>query len=98
MKLQLLFLSLVCLFLAIGCMPDQTNPKRISTFNENGSINAVIEIPAGTNKKMEYDYRSNKFEQDEIEGSPRSINFLSYPGNYGVYPRHSNDSTTRRRR
>ena len=43
----------------------------------------IIEIPAGTNKKLEYDYESNTFPADIKNGYERIINFLPYPGNYG---------------
>ena len=49
-------------------------------------INAVIEIPAGTNHKMEYNYETGRFENDQENGKDRIIDFLPYPGNYGFIP------------
>tara|TARA_X000000368_G_scaffold405019_1_gene381729 strand:- start:53 stop:739 length:687 start_codon:yes stop_codon:yes gene_type:complete len=54
--------------------------------NENGNITAVIEIPAGTNGKFEYNYKSKKFIQEIREGKPRVIKFLPYLGSYGFIP------------
>ena len=49
-------------------------------------VHAVIEIPAGSNHKVEYQPKSGKFEVDQIDGKDRVINFLPYPGNYGFIP------------
>ncbi len=53
---------------------------------QQGDIKAVIEIPAGTNHKYEYDDESKKYVCEIREGKPRMINFLPYPGNYGFIP------------
>ena len=49
-------------------------------------INVVIEIPAGTNRKIEYDKDSRQFKTDQRDGQDRIIDFLPYPGNYGFIP------------
>ncbi|MBR9922675.1 MAG: inorganic diphosphatase [Bacteroidetes bacterium] len=46
----------------------------------------VVEIPAGTNLKLEYDAFKDSFLPDSINGQPRIVNFLPYPGNYGFIP------------
>jgi inorganic pyrophosphatase len=46
----------------------------------------VIEIPAGTVEKREYDPVSNSFPIKERNGEPRVIRFLPYPANYGFIP------------
>lgn len=74
------------LLLFTNCGSDQVNYKRLLTFNDDGTINAVIEIPAGTNQKIEYDRRKNAFTQEKVNGKPREISFLPYPGNYGYIP------------
>jgi inorganic pyrophosphatase len=61
----------------LGKLPTKTN---------NGNYQAVIEIPAGTNKKIEYHKTQKKFLVDQREGKDRIINFLPYPGNYGFIP------------
>lgn len=73
-------------FLNCACNPISTvDYYSIPTFT-NGGINVVIEIPAGTNHKMEYQPESNTFENDVIAGQDRVIEFLPYPANYGFIP------------
>ncbi len=73
-------------FLNCACSPISTvDYYAIPTFTNNG-INVVIEIPAGTNHKMEYQQESNTFENDVIAGQDRIIEFLPYPANYGFIP------------
>ena len=49
-------------------------------------VNAVIEIPAGTNLKTEYHPDRKAFLPDSLDGEVRYVNFLPYPGNYGFIP------------
>lgn len=53
---------------------------------ENGQFMAVIEIPAGTNHKIEYHKTKHEFICDQKDGKDRVIQFLPYPGNYGFIP------------
>ena len=62
------------------------NYVEVKTFSKNGFLQMVVEIPAGTNKKIEYDKNINEFFIDKIDGVDRVINFLPYPGNYGFIP------------
>ena len=57
----------------------------------NSNLNAVIEIPAGTNKKFEYNRTTKSFEIDKIDGQDRIINFLPYLANYGFIPSTCSD-------
>ncbi len=79
---KLLSLSILIAFGA--CMPIDLNT--IPSLSKEGHTNAVIEIPAGTNKKIEYNKTTRKFEIDQRNGKDRVINFLPYPGNYGFIP------------
>jgi len=54
--------------------------------NEDGTINAVIEIPAGTNEKWEVTKPDGKLELEHKKGKPRIVKYLGYPGNYGMIP------------
>lgn len=54
--------------------------------SENGYYQAVIEIPAGTNLKLEYDKALKEFRPSLRDGKERTINFLAYPANYGFIP------------
>ncbi|MBK6549743.1 MAG: inorganic diphosphatase [Flavobacteriales bacterium] len=49
-------------------------------------LRAVIEIPAGTVEKRQYDPTTNTFPVDTRNGVPRRITFLPYPANYGFIP------------
>ncbi len=58
------------------------------------SFNAVIEIPAGTNKKYEYDPIQRQFIVDMENDKERVIDFLPYPANYGFIPSTLSKSDT----
>jgi inorganic pyrophosphatase len=64
----------------------ETNYYTIPTFAGEEIVFAVIEIPAGTNKKTEYNPETNKFVPDQIDNHDRIIQFLPYPFNYGFIP------------
>ena len=71
-------LSLIA-FILYGCDFQQKE----NIINNSNSLNAIIEIPAGTNIKYEYNYDSQNFEAQIVDGQKRIINYLPYPGNYG---------------
>lgn len=58
----------------------------LPTYSKDGYVQVVIEISAGTNKKIEYDYDTNTFSAEIVSGKERMIDFLPYPGNYGFIP------------
>jgi len=58
----------------------------IPAISKNGHVNVIVEIPAGTNKKIEYNKTAKAFEIDQRDGKDRIISFLPYPGNYGYIP------------
>lgn len=60
--------------------------KDISAKNEDGTINAIIEIPAGGLEKWELNKSNGKIERDYADGKPRTIDYLGYPANYGLIP------------
>jgi len=51
-----------------------------------GILTAVIEIPAGSAEKRQYDPATKTFPIDLRNGKPRMIRFLPYPANYGFIP------------
>jgi inorganic pyrophosphatase len=55
--------------------------------NDNNTINAAIEIPAGTNAKFETSTETGRMFWELKKGAPRLVKFLGYPGNYGMVPR-----------
>jgi len=73
-----------------ACRSETHSPaeavEQLSTQTEKGGIHAVIEIPAGTNHKIEYNKTTENFDVDTLEGKKRVIDFLPYPGNYGFIP------------
>ena len=81
-------LTLITCFFMNNYAAAQTtvNYGSLAAFSENGHLQVVVEIPAGTNKKIEYNYVSNTFPADTKNGKERIINFLPYPGNYGFIP------------
>ena len=46
----------------------------------------VVEIPAGTNDKWEVDKETGGLHWEEKDGRPRVVQYLAYPGNYGMIP------------
>lgn len=54
--------------------------------NADGTVNAVVEIPAGTTAKFEVEPDSGELKWEYREGVPRVVPFLGYPGNYGLIP------------
>ena len=84
MKLERYLIYLVLIGF-LGCQ-TQVNYKMIPAFSEKNILQCVIEIPSGTNKKIEYNKTSHTFEIDKKNGQERIINFLPYPGNYGFIP------------
>ena len=61
--------------------------KDYEVFNVDGTINAVIEIPSGTNEKWEVTKDGKIIEWEFRNGQPRIIDYLNYPVNYGFIPR-----------
>ena len=54
--------------------------------NDAGTVNVVVEIPAGTTAKWETKEDGNKIEWQHEKGKPRIVRYLGYPGNYGMVP------------
>lgn len=80
----------LCLFLFLilvlnACKQQQSDPRSLPTL-EGDYLQMIVEIPAGTNQKIEFDYADGSFKVDQIDGQDRVIDFLPYPGNYGFVP------------
>ncbi len=78
---QLLFIVL----LLSACKQQQNDPRSLPAL-EGEYLQMIVEIPAGTNQKIEFDYADGTFKVDQIDGKDRVIDFLPYPGNYGFVP------------
>lgn len=95
MKSKISFFVIVffyCLTLAsVNAIEERENAQNLITdyapINKDGTINVVIEIPAGTNEKWEVTEPEGKLELKYKKGKPRVIKYLGYPGNYGMVPR-----------
>ena len=90
---RLIFFSLIPFVLLQSCGSTKdyyTLPAQVS----EESFNAVVEIPAGTNKKYEYDPNQKEFIVDIENGKERVIDFLPYPANYGFIPSTLSKSDT----
>lgn len=80
------FLYLFTSLFIFACSSKGIDYKTLDSFDKKQNLRAVIEIPAGTNDKIEYKSARNSFEIDSLDGKPRVINFLPYPINYGFVP------------
>ena len=82
-KSTFLFFSLI--FIAFSVFSNS-----IDTIDYKNSIipyyNFFIEIPAGTKEKWEVNKTDGKLEVQKNKKGKRIINFISYPGNYGLIP------------
>jgi inorganic pyrophosphatase len=55
--------------------------------NDDGTVNVVVEIPTGTTEKWEVVKPSGEIRWEFVDGKPRIVAYLGYPGNYGMLPR-----------
>ena len=60
---------------------DTINCKKIKDYN---LVSMLIEIPAGTLEKWEYNPNTKLIERDTKNGKARTIHYLGYPANYGI--------------
>ncbi len=84
------FNSFLLPIVILGCLLltacQSVNYYNLPTYSASNHLQAVIEIPAGTNHKIEYDSASNQFINDTKNGKPRVVQYLPYLGNYGFIP------------
>lgn len=52
----------------------------------DGLVNAVIEIPAGSNQKWEVTKTTGHLEWEVVSDTLRIVSYLPYPANYGMVP------------
>ena len=88
-------LLLLCYFACAGIVSCKTYKKtdHIPAFTTPTTVNCIVEIPAGTNKKIEFNKTTKRFEIDTIDGDIRVKNYLPYPANYGFIPATFSDKT-----
>ncbi|MDC1195262.1 inorganic diphosphatase [Flavobacteriaceae bacterium] len=80
-----ILISFIACFLVFSCS-EKLDYYNLSPETSNNIFKAVIEIPAGTNKKYEYNKKTKTFEIDKRDGQDRIIKYLPYVGNYGFIP------------
>lgn len=75
--------------------PIQSAPQNYlnddPAFNADGTMNVVVEIPAGTTAKFEVTRDGTAILQNWEEGRLRFVKYLGYPTNYGMVPRTLED-------
>ncbi|MFV8281886.1 inorganic diphosphatase [Christiangramia marina] len=79
------YLPILIVILFASCKSRQ-DLLATSLLSKKGNYQAVIEIPAGTNAKVEYDKDLRLFSTSLRNGKERIIDFLAYPANYGFIP------------
>ena len=81
---NLIFIFII--FLSLSHAEEKNLISEIYPFNEDGTINAVVEIPAGTLEKWEVSKDGSKIIQQIENNKIRTVNYLAYPFNYGFIP------------
>ena len=80
------FLILI-FFINLSSLEVLANPiDNIKYKNIDGTYNFFVEIPAGTKEKWEINKKTGILELELKGNKKRTVNFLSYPGNYGFIP------------
>jgi len=70
-------------FLLSSCV-ENNNQLQQKSLSEELWVEMLVEIPAGTIEKYELNKASGQLQIDSIDGKPRLIEYLGYPGNYGM--------------
>jgi len=65
---------------------DPIDYSKIQAQNTDGTVNIIVEIPAGTTAKYELNKKTQTLQIDSVNHQPRYINYLPYPSNYGMIP------------
>jgi len=93
MNRQLLPLLILSGLGLCACAASRSSPADYlagyPAMTENGLINVIVENPAGTNDKWMINKRTAALEWEQQDGTPRVIQYLAYPANYGMVPRTS---------
>jgi inorganic pyrophosphatase len=96
LRIKIYFVVFILIFFAsfvyaINSVDEKTNKQNYIDdylpIIEEKTINAVIEIPAGTNEKWEVTKTGDKLKLEHKNGKPRIVKYLGCPGNYGMIPR-----------
>jgi inorganic pyrophosphatase len=74
------------IMLVVSLSSCKTDYAKLPTYSNTRQLQAVIEVPAGTNQQIEYNRQSKEFENGKEAGKDKVIKFLPYPGNFGFIP------------
>ena len=83
---NLVFIIFFIIFLSLAYAEEKNLISDIYPFNEDETINVVVEIPAGTSEKWEVSKDGSQIVQQIENNKIRTINYLAYPFNYGFIP------------
>ena len=96
MKYFFLFIFIACLSIACRREADheqaavETDHQIIATAETADTtdfdVMALIEIPTGTTEKWEFNKETSEMELELIGDVYRKVNYIGYPGNYGMLP------------
>jgi len=67
-------------------MGDKHLANDYPPMNADDTINVIVEIPAGSVDKWEVDKSSGHLKWEFKDDQPRQVQYLGYPGNYGMIP------------
>lgn len=80
-----MILASVIVLISFSCQ-KKISLKEFKAKTAEDTFQMLVEIPSGTNAKIEYNKELKDFKIDQKNGKDRYINYLSYPGNYGFIP------------
>ena len=80
-----LLFGIGCTLIACDVVSPNQQTSQLPALTGEG-FQMVVEIPAGTNKKLEYQKDRKEYRAELINGKERMVHFLPYPGNYGFIP------------
>ena len=83
---NLISISIILIFLSLAYAEEKNLISDIYPFNEDETINAVVEIPAGTLEEWKVSKDGSQIVQQIENNKIRTINYLAYPFNYGFIP------------
>ena len=83
---NLISISIILIFLSLTYAEEKNLISDIYPFNEDETINVVVEIPAGTLEKWEVSKDGSQIVQQIENNKIRTVDYLAYPFNYGFIP------------
>jgi len=86
-SLQLLLSLCVACASGGGAVADRDLLRDVDPALSGSEVNAIVEIPCGTNDKWEVQKDDGRLEWEVKDGVPRVVDYAAYPGNYGMIPR-----------